>query len=354
MNAHTHAGMNPEMSFGEHVWRNDYLRGLILCFRKKWTANEAAEYGLMPVFVELGHELGCGFSRKPAVLAIQHGHLPVLQWLHANGYDIAIPFDALDLAAKYGQLHIAQWLHDLEYGPDCFALTDAAAGGHADVVRWLLQTFPHLVGKEVAMFGAMERGHSTVVRMLHSTPCSTECRRLLQWAAMSGRLCVVEWVHKHCTGFESKDAMRRAANAGHLHVVQWLHETRPHDPCTTQVMDAAASGGHLHIVEWLQNNRTEGCTHRAMDEAARCGHLHVVKWLHTNRNEGCTAYAMNQAARNGHMHIVQWLHANRTEGFDDDDAINMAELMGHVFIADWLRASRKRKRTGDDCVQSVA
>lgn len=75
-----------------------------------------------------------------------------------------------------------------------------------------------------------------------------------------------------------------------------------------KVMDIAAMKGRLDIVQWLHENHTHTCTVKAMNLAASFGHLDVLKWLFHNRREGCTMEAFECAAKNNHSHVVDWFY----------------------------------------------
>jgi hypothetical protein len=117
--------------------------------------------------------------------------------------------------------------------------------------------------------------------------------------------------------------------------VKWLTAYRPEVNISTRVMDAAALRGRLEVVKWLHENRSEGCSVHAMDSAAAGGHLDVVRWLHEKRTEGCTTGAMDTAAAGGHLATVQWLWANRSEGCTTV-AVDFAIYNGHFPVVKWF------------------
>ena len=132
--------MTDVSSFGECVWRNEYLRGLILCFRKRWTANEAAGRGLVAVFVNFGHRLP-GYSRATLNHALVGGHLEVVKWLWMNRPDTR-SVDVTDRAAKRGHLHILKWFHtECNVTPSRVAFQASSRTENVHVLRWILRTF---------------------------------------------------------------------------------------------------------------------------------------------------------------------------------------------------------------------
>ncbi|RHY30928.1 hypothetical protein DYB32_003914 [Aphanomyces invadans] len=239
------------------------------------------------------------------------GQLQILEWLFTN-YTIPpappISMYALNGAAKHGHLNVLQFLHAHRctgWTADC--MDSAAAHGHLNIVKFL-----HYNRSEgcttFAMNQAAENGHLDVVRFLHEN--RTE----------------------GCTSF----AMNQAAKNGHLSVVKFLHTHRT-EGCTTYAMTSAAFSGHLSIVQFLHFHRQEGCTKEAMDGAALYGHLDIVKFLHEHRSEGCTEHAINWAASRGSLDIVRYLHANREEG-SVNRACALAARFGHATIVNWFQA----------------
>ena len=174
--------MNADLSFGEHVWRNNHLRGLILCFRKDWTPDEAAKHGLLVVFVERGNSLGGWYSYRTAELAARHGHLHVLQWLQKNKSHAVQYHHTFAMAAGGGHVHVMKWLHELghsefEVGR---ALDTAASNGHTEAVRWLTQTFGAWRGGVTnAAQLAKRRGYHEIAELLHdpTTRKRNDCER---------------------------------------------------------------------------------------------------------------------------------------------------------------------------------
>jgi hypothetical protein len=139
----------------------------------------------------------------------------------------------------------------------------------------------------------------------------------------------------------TRNAMDIACANGHLEILQYLHTHRT-EGCTQDALDYASEGGHVDIVQFLTEHRREGGTCCAMDFAAGYGHLKVVQYLHHFRSEGCSTDAMDSAAENGHLEVLEWLHAHRKEGCTDR-AWKLAIRNGHMDVL-WFLA---RKMWGD-------
>jgi len=67
--------------------------------------------------------------------AADYGHLEIIKWLHANGYNGTT--DAMNYASLHGYLNIVKWLHANGYNCTTDAMDYAAENGHLNVVKWL-------------------------------------------------------------------------------------------------------------------------------------------------------------------------------------------------------------------------
>jgi hypothetical protein len=291
------------------------------------------------------------YGEHTMYMAAERGFLGVVKWLHAefstnpnvdlfptcrpNADGYPRYSTAMDAAASKGYLEVLQFLHGveraMEASPERRKRKRSKERGQPRGSRAPTCT-------RAAMTNAAAEGHLEVVKWLHehrSEGCSPS---VINTAARNGHLEVVKWLHEHIMVGCTTAAMDGAAANGHIDVVRWLHEHRT-EGCTTTAMDRAAGRGHLDVVEWLHFNREEGCTSFAMDSAARSGHLDVVKWLHRHRSEGATDNAMDGAAYNGHLDVVQWLHGRRSEGCTID-AMHFAAVHCHFEVLLFLHSQR--------------
>ncbi|EGZ11754.1 hypothetical protein PHYSODRAFT_515391, partial [Phytophthora sojae] len=229
-------------------------------------------------------------------------------------------------AAKGGHLWILQLLDadqahgDIQWGGEWATkcLSDAAEGGHWDLVKWLYER----IDVEDAMYVFDDA---------------------LNEACEHAHISVIEWLLEnddHGQSHGPSYAMFSAAKFGRLEVVKWLWEritlfTRANGTA----MDIAATNGHLKVMDRIetesrdklkrrakkvcQRGRYPCCTTAAMDGAAANGHLDVVKWLHAYRWEGCTTSATDRAAANGHLRVVQWLHWHKNDDGATTDTMDI-------------------------------
>jgi hypothetical protein len=231
------------------------------------------------------HELLVGYRSFDVVLgAIRNGHMDAVKWLLMHGWQVA-RFESIYEAAKYGHVEMMQLLYDRRgcYAGRTFyngdrALSLAVENGHLAVVQWLHDNEPQL--DWVALFElAAFHGHLEMVQWLH------ENRRYalmnpsaIRSAAAHGHLEVVRWMHS----VEPMGSMARlldcAAEGNNLELVQWLHENTD-ATCTTEAMDFAAKNGNLAMLKWLHAHRREGCTAKAIQYALCLDDTRVASWL---------------------------------------------------------------------------
>ncbi|KAE9007592.1 hypothetical protein PR003_g24368 [Phytophthora rubi] len=222
-------------------------------------------------------------------IAVRRGDLPMVKWMaeHRTGREVLkrvkdgnvfVMRDIPRGAAKGGHIGVLEYLFEQGWEDEyASTLVTAAAGGHLECVKWLLEHAPpygHDHSAESAVVKASENGHLGILQFFHefetlpaeSDEVRSKRRRLDQ---------SVEWWSL------SNEAMDKAAAKGHLEVLKWIR-TKRYDGCSKHAVDDAARNRHLNVLKWLQLNTTAGCTTRAMDTAAYKGHLEVCKWLHAN------------------------------------------------------------------------
>ena len=129
----------------------------------------------------------------------------------------------------------------------------AAAGGHIEVLKWLIETGCSL--HDGIWFGASQGGHLD----------------MLKWMKENGKT----WDSIHTPGI----ACEQAGAAGHQEVLKWwLIENG--SSCWEQTCDAAAKAGHLDILTWAVNNtNTDVDWSRIGQGGLRGGKLNIVRWL---------------------------------------------------------------------------
>ncbi|KAL3666189.1 hypothetical protein V7S43_008977 [Phytophthora oleae] len=201
-----------------------------------------------------------------AAAAVIRGFVHVLQWLNECYPERTSWGDGslgssrcgrflLDTAAEHGHLPVMQWLHaNRREGCTYRAMNYAAASGRLDMVQWIHEN--------------------------RNEPCSTEA---MDYAAGKGHLDVVHFLHENRAEGCTKHAMSSAAANGHLEVVQWLYANRS-ERMTANSLRSAAKYGHLTVVKWLsdivrQEPRGDVCIEDSARIASQAGHSEVTQHL---------------------------------------------------------------------------
>ena len=190
------------------------------------------------------------------LVAVEAGHLPVVQWLHGESRPaLARSLRHAEAAVEHGRLEVLAWLVSAGYPLQARLFELAAEKGHLGVLRFLLDSSrpggsscsAHWGGPGVP--GGPGRNSEFVSRRMHEA------------AARSGRVDVLEW-------------LRRESDAGNIRPLA--------DP--SQVIENAASAGCAECVLWaLDQPCAEPLffekSERACTRAAAGGHLDMIKWL---------------------------------------------------------------------------
>ncbi|CAN0366644.1 unnamed protein product, partial [Pylaiella littoralis] len=195
-------------------------------------------------------------------------------------------------AAKVGRLDLLKCAHDMDCGYDEKTITNAAAGGHIDVLNFAYDNrYP------------WERWANAA-------------------AAGNGQVQALEWLdHRGCHSVREEVCVE-AAKAGRLNVLKYLEGKGCPSGMGTSL--AAAEQGHLVILTWVYNNEEDtafrlglgrpsgigmGRLNKLCACAAKGGHLSVIVWARSKDffwNEStCTA-----AARGGFLDILQYCRTN--------------------------------------------
>ena len=172
------------------------------------------------------------FTDEVFVDAVQSGDIEVVQWLGTQFPEI-VSKDAIALAVVADRVEILMWLleHGFRHeviGVDPVGL--AAICGDLPMIEWLLGA--GFASTPWAIDNAAAKGHLEVVKKLHvGGPC---CAARIY---THGRSCIAS-------------ALALAAGNGHLDIVQWLCDGLS-EHCTIDAMIAALEGNHAHVVQYL-------------------------------------------------------------------------------------------------------
>jgi hypothetical protein len=167
---------------------------------------------------------------RPGHAAALHGHLKVLQWLHARG----CPLDAITCAsaARGGHLKTLQWAR-LEKGCqwDDRTCVQAARGGHLALLQWA-----------------------------HANGCPWDERKCLT-AAAYGHLDILQWARANGCQWDERTCLTAAAY-GHLPALRWARQSGcPLGEWTcAQMYNAAVGRGCTDVAAWLEANEGSDAT----------------------------------------------------------------------------------------------
>ena len=170
-------------------------------------------------------EQGCPLNQWSCEGAACGGHLDCLRWLREQGcpWD---PNDICRLAAESGNLELLIWARRKGCEFDEHVAPWAARGGHLDLLRWAAEN-----GCEVddwAAAYAAEAGQLGVLRWLRERKYPWPEERLANMAAAGGHVDVLDWlVSQGCPLTEQTATI--AAKRGYLEMLRWLRSWDP--PC---------------------------------------------------------------------------------------------------------------------------
>ncbi len=248
--------------------------------------------------LESGELGGYGNLNEALVLAAEHGHVDVVDYLlrHAMFDPSDYGNFAIRLAAQCGHLAVVErLLRDERVDPsadDNYAIQLAAQNGHLSVVERLLQDkrVDPSADNNCAVRQAAYFGHLAVVERLlrdERVDPSANDNRAIQLAAFCGHLAVFERLQQDervDPSASNNYAVRLAAQLGRLAVVERLLQDLRVDPSAddNDAVRLAAAHGHFAVVErLLQDKRVDPSAddNYAVREAAQRGHFAIVERL---------------------------------------------------------------------------
>ncbi len=192
--------------------------------------------------------------------------------------------------------------------------TKITATGDNFVPKWaMVAAAAAHVPKCDVMSALARRGHLDAMRQLHaqSRTASLVQPSTLRQAAAGGHLNVVRWLMEEqgCRDGSCGEAYTAAAEYAQLHILQYLRARQPPLPCNIHACVAAAHGGHVAILDWLRRDRL-GWTSDVAAAAAGAGQLATLRWV---VEQGCPLGTRNgndcarEAAAGGHVDVLRFL-----------------------------------------------
>nr|UDO47676.1 ankyrin repeat [Pandoravirus massiliensis] len=138
-----------------------------------------------------------------------------------------IDMHCLDAAVAGGHIDVVRWIVDASTGGACptRVLIEAARSGHVAIMRWAIEERGATVVM-CALRAAALGGHTDAVRCLYEGRHRSLWwyDRVLCWAARSGRLDTLRFVHEQCARARRgvRYALADAVSAGAVDCVEWL------------------------------------------------------------------------------------------------------------------------------------
>jgi len=237
-------------------------------------------------------------------LAIEYGHLRILEWALTKGY--VAQSDNISLAIKHNQLHIVRWLLSLKVVPDHKSADFAIKRDHKGVLLHLIKrnppVFPSSKGANIALI----RGYNGMLRFLIKNNV-----------------------------FPTSIGADEVAKAGFLDRLQYLSELVPPVLPTNESVDYAIIHNQSQILTWLlsQNLRP---TRAGITELIVNGDLKNLKMLIKKKLVKPSRRIADTATRDGHLNIVQWLAYKSPPILPTQLAINAACLCQHFQVVEFL------------------
>ncbi|KAF0682501.1 Aste57867_25375 [Aphanomyces stellatus] len=303
---------------------------------------------LATIAVERGHlhvlELlrACGYQEPVNVHdAIQSGSLPLVQFLLQDSVDAVVP-QLLHAAIATGSMNLVTYLLDRGDALSANGLvSEAAKHGHYDITLALLAR--GLDASALTIDMAAQGGSLKLVQHLHDVG-GYDCTTLaMDWACQEGHLDIVRWLHANRREGCTPNALRFAANRGHHEIVTFVHTTLSSEFWKPFNLMYAARHGWWLVVQYLLDQNVCAWTPDIFHQVVEQGDVPMVQWLHANQTRlgidiTWTANVVARAASNGHLEILQWLHQHNPALECEPWAGCSAIKNGHVEVVQWLMA----------------
>lgn len=193
-------------------------------------------------------------SRCGMVVAAQHGHLLVVQWLRELDRDAPWPDGLCRAAAGSGNLSLISWLfsQDVPCRLNCVCTLAAATSGSLEMLQWLRAQQPPCAWHNCCTSAAAGQGNLPMLRWMRSqdqpAPWNSDMGVA---AARSGSIPLLHWLQAQgapCPIYNQ--CVSVAVMKGHLPMLQHLHSLGCTLDGTLYLRAAASSSGH--ILQWLQ------------------------------------------------------------------------------------------------------
>jgi len=214
--------------------------------------------------------------------AIKFGHLKLVKWIAEHYSDDFKSHEYYIVAVRHGRLDILKYImsfpEKLEYF--IYHLKDASclvasAGGHLDVLKWLLCDLldhPTIINMELTL-----KRLSFLPHFLETMP--QFCVSICLAAANCRQLHVLKWLKEK--GFSLHRSICKAAvDTDCIELLIWLRENRC--PWYEKICTRTAGNGCLEILKWAMSNGDK-YDENTLKSALVSGEPELVKWLLYNK-----------------------------------------------------------------------
>ncbi|XP_062609323.1 ankyrin repeat domain-containing protein 50-like [Saccostrea cucullata] len=212
-------------------------------------------------------------GRSPLCLAAREGHVGIVKYLINRAVNVNVcdlrgrsPLYYASARVYGGHLEIVKYLINKvlsinicdRYGKSL--LYYASAGGHLDVVQFLINSDADADYDISCLFVACHRGHYNIVEYLvdkvkNISSCDGSGRSPLYYASAEGQLDIVKClIMNHADVNCGASCLSAASNRGHFDIVEYLSDKANVNEIqgySDPPLHSAASSGHLDIVKYL-------------------------------------------------------------------------------------------------------
>jgi hypothetical protein len=239
-----------------------------------------------------------------AIMAARWARLDVLRYLHENGGPLTPGQNSCKAAASGGQLHYLEYALTNELAVWDMSMSNVAAqNGHLNVLRFAQARGYQMSGHELRL--CARNGHLNVVIWLREKGYPWDARTCAE-AARGSQLHVLQWLRANGCPWDARTCAE-AAYGGQLHVLQWLRANG--FPMDARICAEAARGGQLHVLQWARANgcpwNTWTCYYAALS-----GHLRILQWARANGCPWDAAQCLSGAVAFRKTEIVEWINGN--------------------------------------------
>jgi ankyrin repeat protein len=302
---------------------------------------KAARRGHLEMVKWLHSNRSEGCTAEAMDAAASNGHLDVVKFLHSHR-DEGCTTKAMDDASGSGHLDVIEWLHaNREEGCTEDAIHSAVENGHLEVVKWHFSN-RGMNSLWCQLDVAASFGQLAMVQFLHEVDnddgpelCTTFA---MNEAAANGHLEVVKWLYENRSEGCTAVALSNAATSGHHEVAKWLiaHTYKGYHACA---FNDSAAKGDLAMLELLHANIEETYEDDGLGDEIGIPQGGFQNWEDDPWNWGEVGDAFECAIVENHIEVLEWLCDKFPELIDVRKFRDKAESHQRWSILRWLEGT---------------